>query len=322
MRVAITGCGGIAAAHAQCVEMAGDEIIAVADVNEDAARQFAGKHGGVAFKDVEDLLAQARPDAAIVCTPPNSHSAIVTALLEAGVPVLCEKPLAHTVADASDLVDAARRTGVPAYVAYCHRFNPAARLMRDYAREGKLGTLFTFRNAFVGSAPQLTTAWRTDPEISGGGCLMDNGSHSLDILQFIVGPVSEVWSKLHFAAEGRGDVAADLLTVGEGGVAGLISVSYVSARPQAVFEVIGSEMALQYDYESSGSTVTAFRPGAEPALIEMQAGCDVRFIEQYRAFSEAMKGRPTALATFDEALSVSRVIDRCQQQAGTPGGVC
>ncbi len=322
MKIAIIGCGGIANAHAQCVEMTdADALVSVADINPAAAREFGDQWGAQAFGTVEALLAETAPDAAIVCTPPNSHRQIVSLLLESGVPVLCEKPLAHTVADGEALVDVASRTGLPAYVAYCHRFNPAAQLMREYVEQGRLGTLHTFRNAFTGSAPQLTTAWRTDLEVAGGGCLMDNGSHSIDILQFITGPVRDVRAQLHFAHEGRGDVAADLITLGESGVAGLISVSYVSARGEAKFEVIGSDMALEYDYVSSGSTVTVYRPASEPVKQDLPAGCEVRFIEQYRAFREALQGRPTMLATFEEALAVSRVIDRCQQQAGIQGTV-
>ena len=322
MNIVIVGCGGIARAHAECVEMTGqDRLAAVADVDFSAAESFAARWGGKPFRSVEDLLREVSPDAAIVCTPPNTHREVVSALLGAGVPVLCEKPLAHTVADAEALADLAAATGLPAYVAYCHRFNPAARLMRDRAREGAAGRLHTFRNAFLGFAPHLTTAWRTEPGISGGGCLMDNGSHSIDLQQFIAGPVTDVQARLHFDGPGRGDVAADLLTVSEGGAAGLISVSYVSPRPEARIELIGTEMALAYDYSTGGSAVLAYRPGREPEPVELPAGSEVRFVEQYRAFREALQGRPTDLATFDEGLSVSRIIDRCQRQAGITGGI-
>ncbi len=322
MNVAIIGCGGIARAHAECVrEFEEDHLAAVADIDREAAERFAAQWGGKPFPTVENLLAETLPDAAIVCTPPNTHRAVVSALLTAGVPVLCEKPLAHIVRDAEALADLAGETGLPAYVAYCHRFNPAARLMRDYVGQGRTGRVHTFRNAFIGFAPHLTTAWRTEPDISGGGCLMDNGSHSVDLQQFILGPIADVYASLHFDGQGRGDVAADLLTISESGVAGLISVSYVSPKPEARFEIIGNEMALEYDYATSGATVTAYRPGHDPERLPLPAGCDVRFIEQYRAFREALQGRPTDLATFEDGLSVSRIIDRCQRQAGITGGI-
>ncbi|BCW97355.1 MAG: oxidoreductase [Armatimonadota bacterium] len=322
MKVAIIGCGGIARAHAECVrEFEEDRLVAVADIDREAAERFAAQWGGQPFPTVEDLLAKTLPDAAIVCTPPNTHREVVSALLSAGVPVLCEKPLAHIVRDAEALADLARETGLPAYVAYCHRFNPAARLMREYVRDGRTGRVHTFRNAFIGYAPHLTYAWRTEPDISGGGCLMDNGSHSIDLQQFILGPIVDVSARLHFDGQGRGDVAADVLAVGENGVAGLISVSYVSPRGEARFEIIGTEMSLEYDYATSGATVTAYRPGGEPERLELPGGCGVRFVEQYRAFREALQGRPTDLATFEEGLSVSRIVDRCQRQAGITGGI-
>ncbi len=296
-----------------------DRLVAVADIDTEAAGRFAEQWDARPFASVSDLLREVTPDAAIVCTPPNTHREIVSVLLQAGIPVLCEKPLAHNLQDAEELAGLAAQTGLPAYVAYCHRFNPAARLMRDYARQGRLGRAHTFRNAFIGYAPHLTTAWRTEVDISGGGCLMDNGSHSLDLQQFILGPIASATARLHFDGPGRGDVAADLLTISEGGGAGLITVSYVSPKPEARFEVIGTELSLEYDYATSGKSVTVYRPGAEPERQEMSAGCEVRFLEQYRAFREALQGRPTDLATFEDGLRVSRVIDECQRKAGVTG---
>ncbi len=317
MKVAIVGCGLIADIHARCVGLVEeDRLVSVADVNPSAARAFGDKFGAQAFGSVEALLAETAPEAAIVCTPPNSHRQIAGLLLESGVPVLCEKPLAHSLSDAEALVDIASRTGLPAYVAYCHRFNPATQLMREYVQQGRLGVVHTFRNAFIESSPGIVDTWHTDPQVAGGGCLIGHGSHSIDILQFITGPVVDVRAQLHFAEEGRGDVAADLITLGENGVAGLISVSHVSARDESRFEVIGTEMAMEYDYVTSGRTVTIYRPSADPVKEDLPESCDVRFLEQYRAFREALHGRPTLLATFEDGLSVSRVVDRCQRQAG------
>ncbi len=139
MKVAVIGCGGIAKAHLQCTQLCGDELVAAVDTNLENANAAVEQYGGIAMSNVDEMLAKVAPDAAVIATPPNVHKEIGSKLMQAGIPILCEKPLAHTVEDAEALVELADKTGIPAYVAYCHRFTPASQVMRDYAREGKFG---------------------------------------------------------------------------------------------------------------------------------------------------------------------------------------
>ncbi|MHB9025336.1 MAG: Gfo/Idh/MocA family protein [Armatimonadota bacterium] len=315
MKVAMIGCGGIAQAHLHCIHEAGDELVAAVDSNPQQAGKAAGAHGGQAMATVAEMLQVARPDAVIVATPPNVHRAVVSEVLDAGIPVLCEKPLAHTVDDCEALVAMAERAGVPAYVAYCHRFNPAARFMREKVRDGSLGAPLYFLNQFIGYAPDFRNLWRTIPEIAGGGVAADNASHSVDLFQYIIGPVADVSAALYFEPDVRGEMAASLLVTSESGVPGHITVGWVNSKDAATFEVCGTEQTLSYDYAREQDSVLSRRLGQEPELLPLGGAASVRFLQQYLAFRGAIMGRPSPAATFAEGLAVARVIDRCYRQA-------
>lgn len=315
MRVAMVGCGGIADTHLQCIGLAGDQLVAAVDTNPDNAKAAAEKYGGAAMPSVDEALRSTSPDAAIIAAPPNVHREIVDALLTAGIPVLCEKPLAHTVADAEAMVETARSAGVPAFVAYCHRFNPAAQAAREMVREGKLGRVLYFRNGFTGYVTAFDDSWRLDPAVSGGGSMIDTGSHSLDLFQFIIGPVTDITASLYFRDAGRGDHAGSLMALSKDGIAGHIMFGWVNSKPECMFEVVGADMSVSYDYVTSGATIQVYRPDAEVENVPLEAGCEVRFLGQYKAFRDAVEGRPTMLATFADALSVSRLCERCYDQA-------
>lgn len=314
MKVAVVGCGGIANAHLACIELEGDPVVAAVDTNADNAKAVAEKYGCPAMSSVTEMLEAVKPEAVILATPPNVHKQIATPLLNAGIPLLCEKPLAHTVEDSEALVELAEKTGTPAYVAYCHRFNPAAQLMRDYVADGKLGRVLYFRNGFTGYVTTFEGSWRLDPEVSGGGSMIDTASHSLDLFQFILGPMAEFKASFYFKDAGSGDLAGSLMVVSSDGTPGHIMFGWANSKSECLFELVGTEMSMSYDYVSSGATVQVYRPNEAVENVEIEAGCDVRFLEQYKAFKRAVEGKPTIAATFADGLAVSRACAECYSQ--------
>ncbi len=315
MKVAVIGCGGIAKAHLQCTQLCGDELVAAVDTNLENANAAVEQYGGIAMSNVDEMLAKVAPDAAVIATPPNVHKEIGSKLMQAGIPILCEKPLAHTVEDAEALVELADKTGIPAYVAYCHRFTPASQVMRDYAREGKFGRKLYFRNGFTGYVDAFDGSWRLDFSIAGGGSLIDTASHSIDLFQFIIGPVAEAKASFYFPEPGRGDQAGSLMLIAEDGTAGHIMFGWKNSKSECAYEVVGTDLSMSYDLATSGASVQVYKPNAEVENLPVEAGCDVRFVEQYKAFQRAVKGEPTILATFEDGLAVARVCDMCYSQA-------
>ncbi len=315
MRIAMVGCGGIAQRHLITIREAGDELVAAVDPKLDNAQRAASEYGGQAFSGVEEMLGVLQPDAAVIASPPNVHLENASALLRAGVPVLLEKPIAHNLADAEALVSVQGETGVPAFVAYCHRYNPAVQYVREAYREGRLGHVNFWLNQFTGWAPVFMSAWRTDPVVAGSGVIGDNGSHAVDIFQFIFGPLREVHATLHYSHEGRADAEATLCGVSESGVPAHVMVGFLDSKGAAFFEAVGTELSLTYDYATSGATITAQKPGEEPETWPLPADSGVRFAAQFEALKAAIGGEEVDLCSFAEGRQVQEVIERCVQTA-------
>ncbi len=124
------------------------EVVAVCDVEEQRARQFAERYSfGTPYSDVTTLLREERPDAVSICTPNFLHAPLTIQALEAGASVLCEKPMATTLADAQAMKDASQRTGKALYIGFNHRFIGKFRLGKDLLDSGDYGKLLTARIA-------------------------------------------------------------------------------------------------------------------------------------------------------------------------------
>jgi predicted dehydrogenase len=147
--------------------------------------------GCESYRTYEDLLNGAGCDAVIVCTPPATHPEIALFFIERGIPVLCEKPLAIDVASALAICDAADRKGVVMAMASKFRYVDDVIRAKSLIASGVLGEILLFENAFT-SKVDMSKRWNSDPAMSGGGVLIDNGTHSIDIARYLLEPVAEV----------------------------------------------------------------------------------------------------------------------------------
>ncbi len=182
MNVGIIGCGGIAGQHIEAYKACEDVKIA-AGVDVDIQRAINAAGSDHAYTNFHEMLAKEKLDAVSVCTPPKFHKDAVCAALEAGLPVLCEKPLGFNSADARVMVDCAERTGKLLVTAFCHRFHEPVVQAKDIIKSGRIGKVIMYRNRFGGKA-DMTGVWFSDPEISGGGTLPDTSIHSIDLFRY------------------------------------------------------------------------------------------------------------------------------------------
>lgn len=202
VRTGLIGCGKIATTHAMALAtLAESEFVAVCDTDEGRAREVAEKYGLAAenvFTEPAALLGSGRVEAVSVCTPHPSHVAVVVAAAEAGVHVLCEKPVAVSLAGADRMIEAARTAGTKFGVIFQRRWWPAAQRIRTAIDDGKLGRLTLgecvvkiWRSAdYFGMDP-----WRGQWATEGGGVLMNQAVHAIDQFQWFMGPATEVYGK-------------------------------------------------------------------------------------------------------------------------------
>ena len=180
LRLAIIGAGGIAQAYAQAIETTDEvDLVAVVDVNLPAATAMAEAAGNAqAFESVERLLASdVRFDAAMVATPPSTHPEVCCRLLEAKVHVLCEKPMSIDMEGALEMLESAERGKVLLTMASKFRYVDDVRLAKELVEHGEIGDVVLFENNFT-CFVDMSSRWNSNPAISGGGVLIDNGTHS------------------------------------------------------------------------------------------------------------------------------------------------
>ena len=239
--------------------------------DETRAKAAAEKYG---WEDVETDWRKlvARDDVGLVdvCTPGDSHAEIAIAALEAGKHVLCEKPLANSVAEAEAMAEAARRArerGVRAMVAFNYRRVPALAHARKLVASGALGEIRHVRSVYLQdwlSDPEAPMTWRLRKESAGSGALGDLGAHIVDAAQFVTGEVITGVSALtntfvkQRPAENGGtdevtvdDTALFLARLSGGAVATFEATRFALGRKNAMrLEINGSKASLAFDFES------------------------------------------------------------------------
>jgi len=230
-RLAVAGAGAIGRMHMECARLHPDcEVIAAADPSA-ASQPFALAHGARWFATIEAMLDAEKPDGVIVATPNATHLEAGLACIARKIPVLVEKPVTDTVEQARELVQAAQRAGVPLLVGHQRRHSPILKRAREIVQTGRLGQPV--------SANALATFYKPDPYFdvewrkkSGGGPVLINLIHDIDMLRFLLGEIVEVQALTSNRVRGFDveDTAAALLRF-ENGALGTLTVSDCAVAP-------------------------------------------------------------------------------------------
>lgn len=197
IRFGILGCGVIGPHHAQAIASLTDEavLVAVADRHVERAERLAQRYGVSAYTSLEALLAHPGLDAISICTPSGDHADNAIAVLQAGKHAVIEKPVAVTVEAIDRLLAARRSEAQKVAVISQHRFDTSAQIVHDAVAQGRLGRLTVGKAQVRWWRSQDyydSGAWRGTWELDGGGALMNQSIHTIDLLQWIMGPVVEV----------------------------------------------------------------------------------------------------------------------------------
>lgn len=230
-RLAVIGAGVIGRTHIDRIQRHPDLALAgIADPTP-AGRALAEQLNVPWAADPAELLTQTKPEGAVVATPNNSHVPVAQLCLAQGVAALVEKPVADTVAEAERLVQAVAHTGVPVLVGHHRRHNPINQRARALIAEGQLGQIVsaTALAAFLKPDAYFDVAWRRE---AGGGPILINLIHDIDMLRFLLGEVVQVQAMDSHAVRGFAveDTAAALLRFASGALATVI-VSDAATSP-------------------------------------------------------------------------------------------
>ena len=260
-RVAIIGTGGIAANHAYTLqnEVNDAEIIAAVDVRQEALEDFAQRFKiAKTYKDVDEMLAQEKPDIVHICTPPNLHTELSIKTLEAGSWVLCEKPLAASLKELDEIAEAEERTGRYCSSVYQWRFGEGAQHLKKLVDTNAMGKamLGICQTTWYRDDAYYAVPWRGTWESELGGCSMGHGIHAMDLFLWLYGPWQDVSAKigtLDHDIEVE-DVSMALVQFENGAMGSMIN-SVVSPRQESYirmdFQDSTVELKHLYSYENS-----------------------------------------------------------------------
>jgi predicted dehydrogenase len=192
VRIAIVGCGLIGQKRARVLRE--HPLVAAADANLSRARQLAAQHPGCeATASWESVVARPDVDAVLVATTNNALALVTGAAVRHGKHVLVEKPAARHAAELAPVVQEAKAAGVVAKVGFNKRFHPAFVQARKLVDDGAVGPLVYVRGRYGhGGRLGYDTEWRADPAIAGGGELLDQGVHLIDLTRWFLGDIVEV----------------------------------------------------------------------------------------------------------------------------------
>ena len=231
LRVGLIGCGKVAHLHAKSFQnIPNAELAAVCNHNLPRAEAFASEYGIEAFDDLEKMVKTTGIEAVCVCTPHPAHAKAAVAAAEAGLHIAVEKPLASSLADCDAIMDAVRRSGVTASMVCQRRFYSPVRRVKDAIEQGKIGKPILASVNVLGwrdMAYYHSDPWRGTWEGEGGGVLVNQAVHQLDLLLWYMGEIDELygmWDTLNHPELEVDDTAIAVIRF-KSGALGTIAVS-------------------------------------------------------------------------------------------------
>ncbi len=299
--VALVGLGMIATTHADALEtIPGARLVGAFDAIQDVVRSFAIRHGVRPYASLDEALGDPDVDIVTVCTPHPTHARIAVQAASSGRHVLVEKPLASSLADCDAMIEASARAGVRLGVVSQRRWYEPVLRVREAIEQGKIGDPILATATLLGWRDEdyyRMASWRGTWSGEGGGVMVNQASHHLDLLRWLMGPVEEVfgyWANLNHPYIEVEDTAIAVLRFASGAL-GQILLSN-SQRPGLYGRIHvhgrnGSSVGVQT--ETGSSFVAGVTSRVEPAFTDVwtipgESGLLDQWQQEDRARAEAI----------------------------------
>jgi predicted dehydrogenase len=300
--------------HARVLhELPDVELAGVADSNFDAACSVADVHATRGYGSLKELLEKERPDAVTIAVPTENHHAAVMEALAAGCHVLVEKPIAATLAQADELVAAARSAGRVLAVGHIERYNPAVLELKRRLDAGQLGRVYQFDAQRLGPFPQ---------RIRDVGVVIDLATHDLDLMRFLTGSeivrvYAETRRKVHTTRE---DMVSGLLRLADGSV-GLLQINWLTPTKIRQLTVTGERGMFRADYltqdlffhenaeaaDHNWEQITMLRGVSEGSMVKYAIQKREPLQSELEAFVKAVRGEPASIVSGEDGSEALRL---------------
>lgn len=332
MKAAIIGCGLIGRRRAQIVhQAASDELIAVSDIDQPRAETLAKEMRCEAMSDWQGIVTREDIEVVVVATPNKFLAPITIAALEHGKHVLCEKPPGRNVSETEKMSTVAQKTGKILKIGFNHRFHPAIWQAHTVCEKNNIGPLLFIRAIYGhGGRPGYDREWRANADLAGGGELLDQGVHIIDLCRWFMGEFSEAvsytptyyWDLGYFETVDQSptgqvrleDNAFALLRTKIGQVA-QVHTSWTQWKNRFSFEVTGRDGYVRVDglgasYGAETLTIGLRRAESGPPIEEHLdfPNQDESWLLEWQEFTSAIREKRRPLSDIEDSLGTMKAI--------------
>ena len=332
LNVGVVGCGLIGTRRARtAAQSATETLVAVADVNLETAAKLAAETGAYATADWQDIVADETIDIVVVATPNKFLKPVTVAALAAGKHVLCEKPPGRNASETAEMVDAAAAASRLLKIGFNHRYHPAIWRAHEMLEEGAIGEPTFARVVYGhGGRPGYDQEWRASADLSGGGEMLDQGVHVVDLLRWFMGEFESIYASaatyywnLGYFDDGRRleDNGFALLRTASGQTAQL-HTSWTQWKNRFTLEIFGLDGYLIMEglggsYGTETLTWGRRRPESGPPIIETFefAGPDLSWQREWVDFVGAIRGDYLPLSHGADGLRTMQTISAFYESA-------
>jgi len=330
MRVGIVGTGAVARKHARAYLNIGYRVAVCSNFHEESGRRFAAEFGAQFVADYQDLCRHPQVDFVDVCTFPEFRLEPVELAAAARKPVLVEKPMATNLETARRMMEVARKAGILLGVVSQHRFDDASLFLARAIPAGRLGKLIEcdcyvkwYRSAEYYSRP-IKGSWKTE----GGGALIGQGIHQVDLLRWLAGPVKELFGAWQLGARNRieSEDVVNAVVKYVSGATGVIqaATAFWPGYPERIefhgtkgTAIVSGDKLTAWDVESdSGEAAPVVRESASGASDPMAISL-VPFERQFRDFGDAIAEGRKPLVSAEEGYQALELVDAVYRSCRT-----
>jgi predicted dehydrogenase len=292
--------------------------VACGHVNDDrSSKLLAQKCDAQAYSNWADVVKRRDIESIVICTPPHLHSQIALEAFDSGKHVLCEKPLARTVAEAEQMVDKAREAGLTLKCGFNHRHHPAILQAKKYVDSNLLGKLHFARSRYgICGRQGLEKEWRANPAFASGGQLMEQGIHSIDLFRWFLGEpkqITAVVSTLYWNIAPLEDNAFAIMKTHDGKLAEL-HTSLTSWKNTFSFDIFGDEgyistegLGGSYGTERLVHLQKDFTKPFREQIVEYR-GEDQSWNNEWNEFETAIAEHREPLGNGEDGLQAMRIV--------------
>lgn len=309
LRVAVIGVGAMGRNHARIyADLPGVQLVAIADTDIESLQSVARRHSCSAYTNYKQLLDEQELDAVSVVVPTVHHLEVAQCVIAHGIHLLIEKPIARSVDEGQQIIDAAKRSGVRLAIGHVERFNPAVIALKEHILRGELGSIFQLDARRQGPFPT---------RVYDVGVVIDLAVHDLDVMRYVSGAeivriYAEIERRIHRTHE---DMLTCLLRL-DNGVVGTLNINWLTPTKIRELCVIGERGMYRVDYltqdlyfyenagivDSNWEALQVLRGVSEGRMIRHVVNKKEPLRAELEAFTAAVRGESSVAVTGEDGL--------------------